>query len=244
VAGTDKTLSKLVGDYFRPHIEVERVEHGLRVVALRDLDEENRHVRITNLLFPNAFVVPFGNTKVFTQWHVPVDDESHYWYMILYDFEEQTNKETLRTQRLDSCTLPDYRPVRNRSNNWGFDADEQQALTYTGMGLDINVHDQWAVESAGAIQDRTVEHLGVSDRAITANRRLLLTAIADHQAGNETPGLVTSDARAHELRGPEAVDLVAPTDDWQEAWRSAEERRRASSPWAAALAPAEELQAS
>jgi phenylpropionate dioxygenase-like ring-hydroxylating dioxygenase large terminal subunit len=243
VAGTDQTLSKLVGDYFRPHIEVEHADHGLRVYAVRDLDAETKHVRITNLMFPNAFVVPFGNTKVFTQWHVPIDDENHYWYMILYDFEERTDKETLRAQRVDSCTLPDYRPVRNRSNNWGFDPGEQRSLTYTGMGLDINVHDQWAVESAGAIQDRTVEHLGVSDRAITANRRMLLKAIADHQAGTDTPGLVTSKTRADELRGPQAVDLVAAADGWQETWRAAESGRRAASPWAAGTAEARELQA-
>jgi phthalate 4,5-dioxygenase oxygenase subunit len=36
---------------------------------------------------------------------------------------------------------------------------------------DINVHDQWAVESMGAIQDRTREHLGTSDKVIMANRR-------------------------------------------------------------------------
>ena len=35
------------------------------------------------------------------------------------------------------------------------------------MGADINVHDQWACESMGAIQDRTREHLGQSDKAIT-----------------------------------------------------------------------------
>ena len=243
VKGTGQTLSKLVGDYFRPHIEVEEADHGLRVYALRDLENGKRHVRITNLLFPNAFVVPFGNSKVFTQWHVPIDDTSHYWYMILYDFAEPTDKDTLRTQRLDSCTLPDYRPVRNRSNNWGFDASEQQALTYTGMGLDINVHDQWAVESAGAIQDRTKEHLGVSDRAITANRRLLLRAIDDFTTGVTTPGLVTSEERARELRGPAAVDLVAPSDAWQLVWPQAEAERRSASPWASSE-QARELQAS
>jgi phenylpropionate dioxygenase-like ring-hydroxylating dioxygenase large terminal subunit len=243
VAGTDQTLSKLVGDYFRPHIEVEKADHGLRVYAVRDLDADTKHVRITNLMFPNAFVVPFGNTKVFAQWHVPIDDTSHYWYMILYSFDEVVDKETMRSQRLDSCTLPDYRPVRNRDNNWGFDPNEQRSLTYTGMGLDINVHDQWAVESAGAIQDRTVEHLGVSDRAITANRRLLLGAIADHQSGTATPGQATSETRAHELRGPLSVDLVAPSEGWQDEWRQAEARRRAASPWAAA-ADARELQRS
>ena len=39
------------------------------------------------------------------------------------------------------------------------------------MGLDINVHDQWAVESQGRIHDRTREYLASSDMAIVAYRR-------------------------------------------------------------------------
>jgi hypothetical protein len=234
VAGTGKTLSTLVGENYRPDIEVENTDYGLRVFAIRELTEELRHVRITNLMFPNAFVVPFGNTKVFTQWHVPIDDHNHFWYMILYDFEEPTDKETLLRQRLEAVTLPDYRSIRNRSNNWGFDAREQAELTYTGMGLDINVHDQWAVESMGPIQDRTKERLGVSDRAITANRRMLLRAIADHQAGKRTPGMATDETSKRALTGPLAVDLVTPHEGWQELWRQYEAERRDRSPWASA----------
>jgi phthalate 4,5-dioxygenase len=233
VEGTGRSLSSLVGENFRPDIEVEPTESGLRVYAVRALDEVTRHVRITNLLFPNAFVVPFGNSKVFTQWHVPVDDDNHYWYMVFYDFEQRTDKELLLSQRLGSCTLPDYRSTRNRDNDWGFDAAEQAALTYTGMGLDINVHDQWAVESMGRTQDRTVEHLGVSDRAVTANRRLLLRAIADHRAGKDTVGRAAGEAAARELTGPHAVDLIAPAADWKQRWRQHEADRRARSPWAA-----------
>jgi phenylpropionate dioxygenase-like ring-hydroxylating dioxygenase large terminal subunit len=233
VAGTGRSTAEIVGEMYRPDIEVEPAEHGLRVFAVRELDEQTRHLRVTNLVFPNAFVVPFGGEKVFCQWHVPIDDERHYWYMIFYDFQAETDKETLLQQRLQNVTLPDYRPTRNRDNNWGFDASEQQSLTYTGMGLDINVHDQWAVESMGPIQDRTVERLGVSDRAVTTNRRLLLRAIKAHEAGQPTPGLALDEAGAHELRGPLAVDTVTPADDWQTAWREHEAARRARSPWAA-----------
>jgi phenylpropionate dioxygenase-like ring-hydroxylating dioxygenase large terminal subunit len=232
VEGTGTKLSKLVGDHYRPDIEVESADHGLRVFAIRQLTEEIKHVRVTNLLFPNAFVVPFGNNKVFTQWHVPIDDENHYWYMIFYDFAETTDKETLLQQRLEGVTLPDYRPIRNRSNNWGFDAREQKELTYTGMGLDINVHDQWAVESMGPIQDRTVERLGISDRAVTANRRLLLKSIAAFEAGNPVPSHPVSAEEAAQFAGPYAVDTITPTEGWQEIWLEKEAERRAASPWA------------
>ncbi|MFC8846001.1 MULTISPECIES: Rieske 2Fe-2S domain-containing protein [unclassified Micromonospora] len=231
VEGTGTKLSKLVGDHYRPDIEVESAEHGLRVFAIRQLTRELKHVRVTNLLFPNAFVVPFGNDKVFTQWHVPIDDENHHWFMIFYDFAARTDKETLLRQRLEGVSLPDYRPLRNRANNWGFDPGEQRDLTYTGMGLDINVHDQWAVESMGRIQDRTVERLGVSDRAVTANRRLLLRAIDAFQAGGALPGHPLDEADAARLVGPLAVDMVSPSEGWQERWREKEAERRNRSPW-------------
>lgn len=232
VEGTGKKLSMLVGESYRPDIEVESAEHGLRVYALRQLTEDIKHVRVTNLLFPNAFVVPFGNTKVFTQWHVPIDDENHYWFMIWYDFAEPTDKETLLKQRLEGVSLPDYRPLRNRSNNWGFDPQEQKDLTYTGMGLDINVHDQWAVESMGPIQDRTVERLGVSDRAVSANRRMLLRAIDAFAAGAQTPAHPVSDAEAAALTGPLAMDTISANDVWQTRWIEREQERRHASPWA------------
>ena len=100
------------------------------------------------------------------------------------------------------------------------------------MGLDINVHDQWAVESMGRVQDRTKERLGVSDRAVTANRRLLLRSIADHEAGKVTPGMATDATTASALTGPLAVDMIAPAADWQNRWRGRDARRRSESPWA------------
>jgi phthalate 4,5-dioxygenase len=232
VEGTGKTLSALVGERFRPEIDVERTAYGLRLLSTRGLDDGEVHVRITNLVAPNAFVIPFSNSANLIQWHVPIDDVNHFWYMLLYDYERPTDKKTLREQRLESCTLPDYRPTRHARNSWGFDIDEQLSLTYTGMGLDINVHDQWAVESMGAVQDRTEEHLGVSDKAITAYRRVLLRAIQDHAEGKETPGMARDELTAGALRGPVAVDTVAPQASWREHWVQRDERRRAASPWA------------
>ena len=39
VEGTDKKLSELVGENYRPDIEVEEAEHGLRVFAVRELTD-------------------------------------------------------------------------------------------------------------------------------------------------------------------------------------------------------------
>ena len=134
-------------------------------------------MRVTNLIFPNAFIIPMSREMTISQWHVPIDDVKHYWYAIFTSFGAAVDKDEMRRQRLELYELPDYVPRKNKSNEYGFDPHEQEHATFTGMGTDINVHDQWACELMGAIQDRTQEHLGTSDKAIAAYRRLLRRAL-------------------------------------------------------------------
>jgi len=168
-----------------------------------------------------------------SQWHVPIDDQSCYWYAIFTSFGAPVDKAEMRRQRLELYTLPDYRSRKNRANHYGYDPAEQRTRTYTGMGSDINVHDQWAVESQGAIHDRTRENLGFSDRGIVAYRRLLLEAMTKSAAG-ERPLMVLDPAAAARLTGPATVDGIAPAAQWQDYWRDADGRRRRNAPWAEA----------
>jgi hypothetical protein len=140
------------------------------------------------------------------------------------------DKATMRRQRLELYTLPDYKPRIGRHNDYGFDPAEQANQTYTGMGADINVHDQWAVESQGPIHDRTREHLGYSDKVIIANRRLLLAALEQVERG-ERPLMVLDAGAAARLRGPVTLDGIGPTARWTAYWQEAEAKRRASSSW-------------
>ena len=68
------------------------------------------HVRVTNLVFPHAFVIPMSAEMTITQWHVPVDDTSCYWYAIFTSFAAPVDKAEMRRQRLELYTLPDYKP--------------------------------------------------------------------------------------------------------------------------------------
>src|SRR5215470_17837814 len=131
----------------------------------------------------------------------------------------------MRRQRLGLCGLPDCVPRKNKSNDYGFDPHEQAHDTYTGMGADINVHDQWACESMGAIQDRTQEHLGQSDKAINAYRRILRKAIEDAQGGGR-PLMVLDPQTARRFTGPPAIDGVGPTGDWQGYWQKTDAAKR------------------
>lgn len=234
-AGTNLPMTKLLRDYPRPAIRIEETDFGLRLHAVRKIDEARSHIRVTNLVFPQAFVIPLSAEMTITQWHVPVDDRRNYWYAIFTSFAAPVDKAAMRAQRLELYELPDYVPRKNRSNAWGYDAAEQKRVTFTGMGYDINVHDQWAVESQGQIHDRTREQLGTTDKAIGAYRRMLLRAMAQIEKG-ERPRMVLDDAAARQMRGPATVDGIAETLDLDSYWKSFDRARRQQAPWYSARA--------
>ena len=231
-ADTEIPMTRILREFPRPDIRVEETDYGLRIISLRDLGNHGMHVRVTNQIFPHAIHIPMSNEMTITQWHVPVDDETCYWYALFTSFGDPVDKPLMREQRLELYELPDYRPRLNRTNNYGFDPYEQATKTYTGMGLDINVHDQWAVESPGPIQDRTREHLGRSDIAITTYRRMLRKAIkaaGDGQFG-ELP-LSLDNESAKQITGPIAVDAIGPQDAWEDCWTSRDHDRRQACSW-------------
>ena len=228
----DMPMTRIMREVTRPRIEVDETDYGFRIVTLRQISDASTHVRVTNLVFPNAFMIPMSREMTISQWHVPIDDTKHYWYAIFTSFDKPVDKDTMRNQRLELYQLPDYIPNRNKSNDYGFDPHEQESETYTGMGADINVHDQWACESMGAIQDRTQEHLGTSDKAIVAYRRLLRQSLEASGKG-ERPILVVDEKKAAGITGPLAIDGIGPVDDWKGYYQRSEAERRQAMSWKA-----------
>ena len=237
-ADSNMPITRVLREFDRPEISVERTDYGMRLIALRRISDADSHVRVTNLMFPQAFVIPMSAEMTITQWHVPVDDTHCYWYAIFTSFGAPVDKQAMRDQRLQLYELPDYKPRLNKSNHYGFDAGQQRRETYTGMGHDINVHDQWAVESPGPIQDRTREHLGTTDKAVIAYRRMLVDAIEKNATG-ATPPMVLDEAAARALTGPPAIDGIGPTDRCNggrdDYWQEADLKRRRACAWAAPL---------
>jgi phthalate 4,5-dioxygenase oxygenase subunit len=225
-ADTGIPMTKLLRDYPRPEITVEETEYGMRLIALRNLDNGQTHVRVTNQIFPCAIHIPMSREMVITQWHVPIDDENCYWYSMFTSFKIPVDKELMRAQRLKEHRLPDYTPLRNKSNNYGYDPEEQAVKTFTGMGLDINVHDQWAVESPGPIFDRRNEHLGKTDVGIIKYRRMLRDAIENLAAGNAAALPMRSGSDVRSILGPVSIDAIGPRDAWREILEISDTARR------------------
>jgi phthalate 4,5-dioxygenase len=231
VDGERWPMSRVMREGSRPDIRFEPRDYGFEITTLRPLTERLTHVRVTQSLFPQTFVIPLSETITITQIHLPVDDTHTYWYSIFTSFDAPLDKDTMRQQRLKGNPAPDYLPRMGRHNDWGFDPAEQRSRTYLGMGEeDINVHDQWAVESMGPIADRTREHLGTSDKVIMANRRVLIKSI-EAVAQGQSPLAHFNAAQAAALDGPDTVDGIAPADGWERFWRNTAAAKRAGAPW-------------
>jgi phenylpropionate dioxygenase-like ring-hydroxylating dioxygenase large terminal subunit len=238
IEGEKWPMTKVMREFDQPDISFSEKPYGFQLTTLRPLNEKLTHVRITNALFPNTFVIPLSETMTITQMHVPVDDTRTYWYAVFTSFADPVNKDAMRKQRLEAVTLPDYIPKSGRHNQWGFNPEEQMTRTFLGMGEDdINVHDQWACESMGAIQNRTREHLGTTDKVIIANRRILAKAIDDVAAGFMPPGFANPEVAACRT-GPDTVDGIAPAHNWQTWSTDTMQAKRDGAPWNAALTEA------
>ena len=224
-ADSELPISKVLREYDRPEIRVERTEYGMRLHTLRRISEAHTHIRVTNILFPQAFVIPMNAEMTITQFHVPVDDTGCYWYAIFTSFGAPVDKDTMRNQRLKTYPAPQYKPIFSRENGWGFNPEEQKRQTFTGMGFDINIHDQFACESQGPIADRTKENLGTTDKGIVLYRRLLVDAIRKNEAGE----FVVTDKGS----GPPAIDGIGPAASIDEYWKESDQTRRKRSAWAA-----------
>jgi phthalate 4,5-dioxygenase len=235
-ANSEMPLTQIMREYSRPQIQLEDTDYGFRLVTTRELSEATTHYRITNLVFPNAIVIPMSAEMTITQWHVPIDDTSCYWYSMFTSFGDVVDRTMMRNQRLENQTLPLYAPKQSRKSNWGFDPHDQKTRTYTGLGMDVNTHDQWAVESPGAIHDRSREHLGTTDVGIVKYRKLLMNGMRGMKDGKRAPFTLTAEQAGCTL-GPVAVDAIGARSEQAACWRRTDRERRENSSWGKLLIP-------
>jgi hypothetical protein len=149
---------------------------------------------------------------------VPIDDTHSWRYVFMLSLDEPLDRKSLRESDFREMS-DDYHLVRNTGNRFMQDRAEMQTRTFIDMGPNFAVHDNWATAGEGAIQDRTTEHLGYTDKVITHSRRFLLKAIREVQEGGDAPGVVRDDA-ANDYGHLRAVHQVAPASvDWRTLWK-------------------------
>ncbi len=224
-----ETLNSLTSRDIAPTIDVEETDFGLRIFAVRQSGENEHYVRVTNFIYPNlsAFsaAIPDGYS---VNWHVPIDDTSHWKFMFNFSRGNPVNKEIMERLFFGEHLTPDRRFKQNKSNRYMQDREEMKTRSYIGLGGNFVLHDTMATEGQGLIQDRSEEHTASSDKAILAERVLLLRAVETVKSGDEAPHVIRS-AEDNHLEHLGGMECVVPTSmDWKDfVHERIEEKRRA-----------------
>ncbi len=135
---------------------------------------------------------------------MPIDDESCWIY--IYGWHPDRAISAEERAKFDKGGFgqfaelgPGYLPLRNRSNDWLIDREEQKHRSFTGV-RGIAEQDAMAQESQGVIADRTREHLTPTDVGVVHFRRLMLA-----EAKKKTPPEAAKRAASYRLRSGGAV---------------------------------------
>jgi len=202
-----------------PRIEVDDTWYGFRYAGVRTTPNGNTHVRVTAYALPYSSMVagiPFSTGQLM---FVPIDDENCWGYF-------SAPKARQNPRGLGGPSVFSYAPFTTpvsadpngitprrytADNDYQVDRDVRNNGIFSGIH-DFGSQDMMAVESQGPIRDRSVEHLGASDRAVSKMRHVLLSAARALADGKEPPALA-SDLDYASIRGAEKV--LEPGEDWR-----------------------------
>ena len=190
VPGTDKGMSADM--YYkedrRPNLDYEVTDYGVRIFSIRKSGEDKKYVRVTNFVMPNAIAIVGNEGRIgegySMHWHVPVDDTHHMRWDYVFNRVRPLDMDKY-AKRLGNDMGPDGVTKRNLENRYFQDRNLMQTSNFTGMGESFNVHDAFASESQGPIQDRRNENLATSDVIIARVRKQLLEGMEAIQEGKD-----------------------------------------------------------
>jgi phthalate 4,5-dioxygenase oxygenase subunit len=174
-----------------PVYETEETDFGVRLIATRNFADNQHYIRFSAFVTPVYGCVPAGRPtneldgyEIHT--YVPADD-THCWR---YDIGFRRTRAVLEDEVHRRKQInPDYTRIRHARNNYLQDRQMQKTVNFTGIEDFLN-HDACATESMGPIFDRSKEHLGVSDKAVIAVRKSLLSSVRALLEGKDPPHLV------------------------------------------------------
>lgn len=186
-----------------PDTDCEETAFGLRAYSIRHMKNGETYVRLTNFIMPNmqAFVgAPIFDPRVMKpnddhgyslHWHVPIDDEHHWKYVIHYSAIGPIDHEY--QERIQSGEVDENgKAIRTAANRYLQDRQEMKTRTFSGIGNSFQDQDRMAVESQGPIYDRSYEHLGVADKPMIEQRKLIFAGIEDVRNGRD-PKILRND---------------------------------------------------
>ena len=201
-----------------PRLELDKTSYGYRYFGIRELEGDKLYIRGYHFIMPFTQLRPPGpgEDQVHGHFWVPVDDYHCMVWNFYRSYEGEIGSEAEAVPG-GGGNDPDhveadnsYLSLRRRDNDWLINRDVQRTDTFTGI-KGINQQDRAVQESMGPIVDRTREHLGPADKAITIARRMLLAAVEAVERGEQPPGV---DPEYYVLRPNEST--FSRQDDWKE----------------------------
>src|SRR2546425_5026989 len=195
-----------------PKFDVMETGYGLLITARRNADEDHYYWRATHWLMPfYTMVPPYGDSPLRGHAWVPVDDEHCWVYSISWHPIRSLTRDEVAEMRagggIHTPMIPGANlPKQNKANDYLIDRELQKSgLSNTGI-RGLGVQDIAVQESMGTIVDRTQEHLGTSDTAIIAARRVLMRAAQGLEHNANPPGLQPETQRVR------AISIVLPKE--------------------------------
>lgn len=164
-----------------PRFSITKHEAGLVIGGARYADEGDTYWRISQFLMPNHGLAPnaFPGENMHGQCWVPIDDETCWIFNYTWNPDRKLGEDEVERFRngasIHAATDENYVPLRNISNDFMIDREDQKTRTYTGI-KGVSEQDAAIQESMGPIVDRTKEHLNSSDLGVVQFRRYILDA--------------------------------------------------------------------
>ena len=170
--------------------------------------------RVTQFLMPMYTLIPGPGWPRACVGVVPIDDHHTIRVQIGYNPEAPlagadrfTPRELGEFRLTDGTTIDTWIPTENRGNRYNLDRDMQRRVNYSGI-QGIETQDRAMTEGMGYVCDRSQEHLGTSDLAVIATRRML-----EKRAQELEHGFEPAAAQVQDGFGARPLDIVAPEDN-------------------------------
>src|SRR5919202_2819808 len=194
-----------------PRLMVIENDVGFAYGGRRSTTDGQYYWRVTQFLMPMYTLIPGPTWPRACVGVVPIDDHHTLRVQIGYNPEAPLEGEGRFTPRelgefrlSDGTTIDVWVPTENRANRYGLDRDMQRRVNYSGI-QGIETQDRAMTEGMGYICDRTEEHLGTSDLAVIAARRVL-----ERRAQELQKGVAPRSAQLARDFGVRPLDVVAP----------------------------------
>ena len=190
VAADEQRLRWLRNDPM-PQFTVLEHDVGFAVGGARKADGQDLYWRATQFMLPAHSVTPSampGEVYYGYTW-APITDETCWIYVYAWHPDRPLSAE--ERARFDKGGYgqfaelgPGFVPLRNRSNDYLIDREDQKHRSFTGV-RGIAEQDAMAQNSQGLIADRSREHLTPTDIAVVRFRRMMLEGARALREGKE-----------------------------------------------------------